>query len=314
MKAGIIGSGMVGATAAFSIMMQNAANEIILIDRDYNRAKAEADDIRHASPFAHPINIYAGDYADLVDADIVIITAGASQKPGQTRLDLLKTNTSILKDIVVKVLTQTPETILLIATNPVDPMTHLAAYYAKSFGVPSSKVIGTGTTLDTARFRSLLGVQMGVNPQNVHGYVIGEHGDSEVLTWSIVDIGGLSLEEYTKIRNIQFGQAERDAIDKSVRYAAYNIIEGKGSTYYGIGGAIARILNIIKNNQRSFITICTPVKEIAGVPDVTIALPHLLGRQGVITTLPFNLNKEETGLLIKSAEIIKGEISNLNLE
>jgi L-lactate dehydrogenase len=314
MKVGIIGSGLVGSTAAFSIMMQNAANEIILIDKNHQRAKAEADDILHASPFAHPVNIYAGDYADLSNSDLVVITAGASQKPGQTRLDLLNKNAAIIKDIVGKILEQAPGAILLIATNPVDAMTHLAARYAKAFGLPASKVIGTGTTLDTARFKSLLGIQMGVDPKNVHAYVIGEHGDSEVLTWSIIDIGGLPLEEYTKIRKIQFGKDEKEAIDKKIRYAAYDIIRGKGSTYYGIGGAIAKIINIIKNNQRSFITICTPVREVAGVQNVTISMPHLLGSQGVISTLPFNLNKPETEALIRSAEIIKSEIDKITYE
>jgi L-lactate dehydrogenase len=313
MKAGIIGSGLVGATAAFSIMMTNAANEIILIDKNHDKAKAEAADIRHASPFSHPVNIYAGDYADLKNADVVVITAGLSQKPGQTRLDLLNKNAAIMKDIVERVISQAPDSLLLIATNPVDAMTHLAAKYAMEQGVPSNRVIGTGTTLDTARFRSLLGVQLGVDPQHVHGYVVGEHGDSEVLTWSIIDIGGLPLEDFTRLRKIQFGEPEKQAIDQSVRYAAYHIIEGKGSTYYGIGGAIARILNVIKNNQRAFLTICTPVNEIAGVEDVTIALPHLLGSQGVLSTLPFRLNEEETQALKKSAEIIKSEIDKINV-
>lgn len=311
MKVGIVGSGLVGSTAAFSVMMRNAANEIVLIDKNHKRAKAEADDIRHASPFVHPVNIYAGVYDDLADARVVVITAGVSQKPGQTRLDLIKTNALILRDIIGKVLKQAPDAILVIATNPVDPMTHLAARYAEEHGVSSSRVIGTGTTLDTARFKSLLGVQMGVDPQNVHGYVIGEHGDSEVLTWSIIDIGGLPLDEYARMRKIQFGDPEKKAIDKSVRYAAYNIIEGKGSTYYGIGGAIARILHVIQNNQRAFITICTPVKEIAGVKNTTVSLPHLLGSKGVISTLPFNLNEEETKALGRSAEIIKDQIERV---
>jgi len=313
MKIGIVGSGLVGATAAFSVMMRNAANEIVLIDKNHKRAKAEADDIRHASPFVHPVNIYAGVYDDLAGAKVVVVTAGVSQKPGQTRLDLIKTNASILKEIIDKVLKQAPDAILLIATNPVDPMTHLAARYAENYGVPSSRVIGTGTTLDTARFKSLLGVQMGVDPQNVHGYVIGEHGDSEVLTWSIIDIGGLPLDEYAQIRKIQFGEPEKMAIDESVRYAAYSIIEGKGSTYYGIGGAIARILNIIQNNHRAFITICTPVKEIAGVQNTTISLPHLLGSKGVISTIPFRLNEQETKELARSAEIIKDQIDNIGI-
>lgn len=312
MKIGIIGSGFVGATAAYAIMMRKGASEIVLIDRNENKAKAEAADIRHASPFVHPVNIYAGSYKDLKFSDLIIITAGISQKPGQSRLELLQKNAEILKDILHKVMANSSGALILIATNPVDIMTHIAVKYAEKQGFPEHKIFGTGTTLDTARFRSLLGNHIGVDPNHVHGYVIGEHGDSEVLTWSIVDIGGLPLEEFAKLRDIPFDKKIRDRIDDQVRHAAYHIIEGKGSTYYGIGGSIARIVDIISHDQRAFITICSPQESIAGIDDVTLAMPHLVGKEGILSTLPFHLNEEETSALRKSAEILKKEIEKVS--
>ena len=184
MKIGIIGSGFVGATAAYAIMMRKGASEIVLIDRNEDKAKAGSADIRYASPFVHPVNIYAGSYKNLNHSDLIIITAGISQKPGQSRLELLQKNAEILKDILHQVMAHSSGALILIATNPVDVMTHIAVKYAEKQGHPKHKIFGTGTTLDTARFRSLLGNHIGVDPNHVHGYVIGEHGDSEVLTWS----------------------------------------------------------------------------------------------------------------------------------
>jgi L-lactate dehydrogenase len=305
MKLGIIGSGFVGSTAAYAIMLRGGASEIILIDKNHQRAEAEAADIRHASPFVHHVKVYAGDYSDLKGATMVIITAGMAQKPGQSRLDLMNKNASILKSIMDNVIQYAPESLMLIATNPVDIMTHLAAKYAEQKGLSRSKVFGTGTTLDTARFRTLLGDYLGVDPAHVHGYVIGEHGDSEVLTWSIIDIGGLPLEEFAALRNRKMDQSVKDDIDEQVRHAAYKIIQGKGSTYYGVGGAISRIVDIIEHNHRAFITICTPVQEIAGVEDVTISLPHLVSGEGVLAALPFKLDNQEKEQLKKSAQTIK---------
>jgi L-lactate dehydrogenase len=289
-------------------MLKGGASEIVLIDKNRERAEAEAADIRHASPFVHHVRVYAGDYADLKGTTMVIITAGISQKPGQTRLQLLNQNAAILKDIMNQVIHYTRDSLILIATNPVDIMTHIASRHARDQGLPAGKVIGTGTTLDTARFRTLLGDHLGVDPAHVHGYVIGEHGDSEVLTWSIIDIGGLPLEEFASLRKIKMGEEERYSIDKQVRDAAYRIIQGKGSTYYGVGGAISRIVDIIEHNHRAFITVCTPVEEVAGVRDVTLSLPHLISSEGILAQLPFKLNGEETDKLRKSAQILKEQI------
>jgi len=311
MKLAIIGSGFVGATAAYAIMLKGGASEIVLIDKNKERAEAEAADIRHASPFVHHVKVYAGDYSDLKNTTMVIITAGVSQKPGQTRLDLLNQNAAILRDIMDQIIYYTNDSLILVATNPVDIMTHIASKYAQDKGIEAKKVIGTGTTLDTARFRTLLGDHLGVDPAHVHGYVIGEHGDSEVLTWSIIDIGGLPLQEFASLRNVEMGQKEQDYIDDQVRHSAYHIIQGKGATYYGVGGAISRIVDIIEHDHRAFITICAPVDEIVGVKDVTLSLPHLVSGKGVMAQLPFKLSPDETEALKKSAQILKEQIQNI---
>jgi len=313
-KIGIVGSGLVGATAAYAMVMRGIGREIVLVDLNRGRAEAEADDIRHAVPFAHPVNIWAGDYADLAGCRVVVITAGVNQQPGETRLQLLARNAAVFRQVVPTILTHAPDALLVVATNPVDITTHLTAQLAARHGVPSSRVIGSGTTLDTARFRTLLGSHLGVDAQHVHAYVIGEHGDSEVLTWSLVTVGGLPLDGFCRQQGITFDDNVRQQIDHGVRRAAYSIIEGKGATYYGIGSALARIVDVILRDQRAILTICTPLPEVLGVADVTVALPHLLGGAGVITLLPQPLNDEEKTLLYRSAQVVKDAIASLPLE
>jgi L-lactate dehydrogenase len=308
MKVGIIGSGMVGATSAYAIMLCRAASDIVLIDINKKRAIAEAQDILHAVPFASATDIIAGDYIDLKDAKIVIITAGANQKPGETRLELMGRNAAIMRDIISNVVKYNPNPVFLIATNPVDIITHICVSIAKEFGISPSRVIGTGTTLDTARFRSLLGNCVGVDPQNVHAYVIGEHGDSEVLAWSNIDIGGVSLEDFIDFRKIVFNEEIKKQIDDGVRNAAYKIIEGKGSTYYGIGGAIAKIVDVINRNNRAVLTVSTFNKDIEGIRDVTLSLPHLIGGEGDLGVLPIKIDIKEKLLLKNSALVIKSRL------
>lgn len=308
MKVGIIGSGMVGATAAYAIMMRKAASDIVLIDANEKRAIAEAADIQHAVPFAHATDVYAGGYQDLKDAKIVVIAAGASQKPGETRLALMERNASITKSIISNVAGVSPNAIFLVATNPVDIITHICVNIAKDFNIPSSKIIGTGTTLDTARFRTLLGNLIGVDSQNVHAYVIGEHGDSEVLTWSNIDIGGVTFEDFIEFRKIEFNEKIKDKIDDGVRNAAYKIIEGKGSTYYGIGGAIAKLVDVINRDNRAVLTVSTFNDDVEGIKNVTLSLPHIIGGNGDLGVLPIKLNVKEKMLLKKSAEIIRAKI------
>jgi len=311
MKIGIVGSGLVGSTAAYALVMQGIGRRIVLVDLNKARAQAEADDIFHAVPFAHPMQVDAGDYNDLGGSRVVIITAGVSQKPGETRLQLLERNAAVFRDVVPKVLTHASGAVLLVATNPVDVMTHLTARYAAELGVDSRRVIGSGTTLDTARFRTLLGRHFGVDPHHVHGYVVGEHGDSEVLTWSQATIGGTTLEAFCRLQDMCLEEETKADIDRRVRRAAYNIISGKGATYYGIGGALARIVNVITHDQRAILTVCTPMPEVAGVRDVTVSLPHLVGGEGILATLPLPLNEDEQLALNASARTIRDVIDAL---
>ena len=311
MRIGIVGAGLVGATAAYALVMRGVGREIILIDKNEARAQAEADDILHAVPFAHPLQVRRGSYRDLVDSHVVILSAGVNQQPGETRLQLLERNAAIFREVVPQVLQWAPEAVLVVATNPVDVMTHLAAHYAAQHHVSSGRVLGSGTMLDTARFRALLGRELGVDAQHVHGYVIGEHGDSEVLTWSLVNIGGASLETFCRGRGICFDEEKRQAIDNTVRGAAYQIIAGKGATYYGIGAALARLVHAILHDQRAVLTVCAPLQWVEDVQDVTLSVPHLVGGRGIIAQLPMKLDSQEKRALRNSAMLIRSVIDQL---
>src|SRR5947199_10825215 len=223
MKVGIVGSGFVGATAAYTLVMQGVGREIVLVDRNAERAAAEADDVRHAVPFAHPLDVRAGGYEDLAGCRVVLLCAGVGQKPGETRLQLLQRNAQVFGEVVPAVLKAAPDAVLVVASNPVDVMTHIAARFAADCGVAAGRVLGSGTTLDTARFRSLLGGHCGVDPHHVHAYVIGEHGDTEVLTWSLATIGGMALEEFARLRRIDLDESVRKDMDAKVRGAAHSI-------------------------------------------------------------------------------------------
>jgi L-lactate dehydrogenase len=299
---------MVGSTCAYALVMSGVGREIVLVDINHARAQAEANDIYHAVPFAHPLTVSAGDYPDFVGAQVVIIAGGVAQKSGETRLQLLQRNVEVFRQIVPSILQHAPEAILLVVTNPVDIMTHLAAHFAAEFGIPPSRVIGSGTTLDTARFRALLGRHFGVDPHHVHAYVIGEHGDSEVLVWSQATIAGWSLSEFARVQGNALTQAQCLQIDENVRRAAYQIIVGKGATYYGIGSAVARIVDVLLHDQRAILTICA---RITGVPDcdgLTLALPHLVGGEGALGTIPLRLDTREREQLRRSAGILREAI------
>ena len=311
MKVGIVGSGFVGATAGYALVMQGVGREIVLVDKNTDRAAAEADDIRHAVPFAHPLDVRAGGYEELAGCKVVILSAGVGQKPGETRLQLLQRNAQVFREVVPAVLTQAPDAVLVVATNPVDVMTHLASRFAAACGVSPGQVLGSGTTLDTARFRSLLGGYCGVDPHHVHAYVIGEHGDSEVLTWSLAMIGGMSLEEFTGLRGIDLSSSVRHDIDRKVRGAAYTIINGKAATYYGIGSALARIVDVILHDQRAVMTVGAPTPDAAGIRNVTVSLPRLVGGRGVLETFPLPLTQEETNQLRASALVIRQGLDEL---
>ncbi len=312
MKVGIVGAGFVGATAAYALVMRGIGRQIVLVDRNEARARAEADDLLHAVPFAHPLDVVAGGYPDLAGARVVILTAGVGQSPGETRLQLLARNAAVFREIVPAVLEQAPEAVLIVATNPVDVMAHLAARFAAERGVPRSRVFGSGTTLDTARFRTLLGRRLGVDAAHVHAYVVGEHGGSEVLTWSIATVGGLPLADMAERHGVPFDAEVRKGIDAAVRGAAYSIISGKGATYDGVGSALARVVDAVLGDQRSVLTVCSPEAEVAGVRDVTVSLPRLVGGAGVLETLPLVLPPEEEQALARSAGVVRAAIDGLD--
>jgi L-lactate dehydrogenase len=311
MKVGIVGSGLVGSTAGYALVMQGVGREVVLVDKNSARAEAEADDIRHAVPFAHPLEVRSGEFKDLTGCRVVLLCAGVAQKPGETRLQLLHCNAGVFRDTVPQILAHAPEAVLVVATNPVDVMTHLASRIAGQCGVDVGRILGSGTTLDTARFRSLLGGHCGVDPHHVHAYVIGEHGDSEVLTWSAATVGGMPLEEFTRLRRIDLSSSVRKDIDVKVRGAAYSIITAKAATYYGIGSALARIVDVILHDQRAVMTVGAPSAEVAGVRNVTLSLPRLLGGQGVLETFPLPLSQEETAQLRDSARVIRQALDEL---
>ena len=311
LKVGIVGSGLVGSTAAYALVMQGIGRQIVLIDARRERAQAEADDVLHAVPFAHPLDVRAGDYSDLAGATAVILAAGVAQKPGETRLELLSRNAAIFREIVPRTLDAAPDAVLVVATNPVDVMTHIAAQAAAARGVRSGRVLGSGTMLDTARFRALLSRHVGVDAQHVHAYVVGEHGDSEVLTWSVATVGGVPLAEFCRMRGAPLDLTHRRHIDLGVRRAAYSIIAGKGATYYGVGSALCRIVDAILNDQRAVLTVCAPVEGVRGLGNATFSLPRLVGGSGAGDFLPMPLDVDEQSALERSAAVVGQAIQSL---
>lgn len=312
MKIGIVGSGMVGAATAYALVMRGVGREIVLVDKDGKRASAEAEDISHAVPFSHPLLVRSGDYGDLKGSRIVVISAGVSQKPGENRLDLLKRNAAVFKDVVSNILKYERDALLLVASNPVDIMTHLTARFAAPYDIPSTRVIGSGTTLDTARFRTLLGHYVNADAQHIHGYVVGEHGDSEVLTWSALRIGAMTLEDFCEQQDICIDDHMRRHIDDQVRNAAYRIIQGKGATYYGVASALAKIADAVIRDQRCILTVSTPAPHVAGVADVSVSLPRIVGGDGVLATFQCGLDEGEATALKESARIVRRAIEDLD--
>ncbi len=309
-KVGIVGAGMVGSAAGYAIALMGTASEIVLVDRNAALARAQAEDIAHAVPFASSTMVQDGDYAALAGADVVILAAGVSQKPGETRLALLERNAAVFADIVAAVLRAAPDAILLVATNPVDIMTDVATRLS---GLAPARVIGSGTVLDTARFRSLLGRHLGVAPQSVHAYVLGEHGDSEVLAWSTARAGSLAIRDFAA----QVGAAITDDviadIDAGVRRAAYRIIEGKGATWYGIGAGLARIVRAITRDEAAVLSVSMQTPVVAGVTGATLSIPRVVGRAGIIADLLPELDDAERAALARSATMLAETAAALKL-
>ncbi len=305
MKIGIVGAGQVGATAAYAMTMRGVGSEIVLVDRKADLAVAQAHDILDATPFAHPVRVRAGEAADLDGAGVVVLAAGADQKPGESRLDLLSRNAAIFAEIVPGVLAAAPNTIFLVASNPVDIITQIVTVLAARHGVAPERVIGSGTILDSARFRTLLAAHLGISPAYIDARVLGEHGDSEVLYWSGAVAGGLSVTDAARQMERELTEADRSRIDTAVRRAAYAIIQGKGATWFGVGAGLARIAQVIQGDERALITCSMSMAECHGVRDVALSLPRVLGAGGVVRTFMPNLDAEEIAALKRSAEILK---------
>lgn len=307
-KVGIVGTGMVGASFAYALMQRSLTNEMVLIDANRGRAEAEAMDLQHGLPFVRPIDIRAGDYADLAGAAITVVTAGAAQKPGETRLQLLERNAAIFRQIIPPIAEHNPDGIIVVATNPVDIMTTLAIKYS---GLPAQRVIGSGTVLDTARFRAMLGEHYDVDPRSVHAYIVGEHGDSELPLWSLANIAGMRLQDFHPVSGAGFDQAAHQRIFERTRDAAYAIIERKGATYYAIGLGLLTVVESILRNQRSVLTVCSQMSGQYGVSDICISLPTIVGAGGAEQVLLLNISPEEEEAFRRSANTLKERLAQV---
>ncbi|MBO1074681.1 lactate/malate family dehydrogenase [Roseomonas marmotae] len=306
-KVGIIGAGLVGAAAGYLLANVPGVSEVVLVDLDRARAESEAADISHAAAFGSPALVRAGDYADLDGSQVVVITAGTSLKPGQTRLDLLAANIGIISSVLERVLEVVPDTVLLFATNPVDVMPAVAV---RRFGVPRGRAIGTGCALDSARFRDRLARHLGVSPSSVHAYVLGEHGDSEVIHWSGAQIAGMPLTDFAEKMGNPLPPELRETIAREVRTSAYRIKEGKGVSNFGIGGCIARLTRAIVNDEHVVFSTCTVMDEVLGVPDTCISLPHVLSSEGASHPFLPRLDGTEEAALRHSAEVLRKAIQD----
>ena len=301
MKVGIVGAGMVGSAAGYALALRGGASEIVLVDRNEALAVAQAEDIAHAVPFAHPVRVRAGDYDALDGAGVVILAAGVAQKPGEDRLSLLSRNADVFAQVLEGVQRAAPDALLLVASNPVDVMTEVTLRVS---GLSAKRVIGSGTILDTARFRSLIGGHLGVAPQSVHAYVLGEHGDSEVLAWASARAGSEPVARFAAQVGAPITEDVRARIDEGVRRAAYRIIEGKGATWYGIGAGLARIVQAVRDDQRSVLSVSMVTPEVEGVKNVALSLPRVVGGAGIVATLMPELAGDEAQALRRSAELL----------
>ena len=310
-KVAIVGVGNVGATLGYGLLVSGLATEIVLIDQNFSKAEGEAMDLTHAVPMMKPTKIYAGNYKDCASAAITVITAGAAQKPGETRLDLAAKNTSIIKDIIIEIVKFNPDGLILIATNPVDILTYAAIKYS---GLNPNRVFGSGTILDTARFRFLLSQRFEVDPRSVHAYIIGEHGDSEVPVWSIANIAGMQLDDYCTINHMGCGSNELNEIFVGTRDAAYHIIERKGATFYAIAAGLVRILEAVLRDQSTVLSVSSLIHDYYDLNDVCFSLPTVIDRGGIQKVIKLKLADEEKIGLINSANVLKNMIKQLGLE
>lgn len=300
-KVAIIGCGFVGSASAFALMQSGLFSEMVLIDVDKKRAEGEAMDIGHGISFASQVKIYAGSYEDVKDAAIIIITAGAAQKPNETRIDLINKNTIIMKSIISEIKKQDFQGILLIVSNPVDILTYIAW---KESGYPSNRVIGSGTVLDSGRFRYVLGEHLGVDTKSVHAFIVGEHGDSELAAWSNARIGGLTINDFCELRGHSNPESEMNKLFENVKNSAYEIIERKQATYYGIAMAVKRICQTIVRDEKSILPVSSLVSGEYGINDVVLSIPAIVGKEGVEKIVPIQFDDKELEKLHQSAEFL----------
>jgi L-lactate dehydrogenase len=310
-KVTIIGAGFVGSTTAYTLMLSGLISEIAIIDINVDKAEGEVMDLNHGVPFVSPVKIHMGTYEDCSNSDIIIISAGVNQKPGETRLDLLRKNTEVFKNIIFNITKYAGNNpILLVVTNPVDILTYVTC---KISGFPENKVIGSGTVLDTARFRYLLAHNLGIDARNVHGYIIGEHGDTEVAVWSIANIAGIPIDTYCEKCQRCKDKIRRQEIFLEVRNAAYNIIKKKGATYYAVALSVKRIVESVVRNENSILTVSSLLRGQYGLDDVCLSLPTIVNSKGIEEVLDMPLNSQEMDFLNKSANSLKNILRKLDL-
>ncbi len=307
-KAAIVGCGFVGSASAFALMESGIFSEIVLIDADRNKAEGEALDISHGLPFAKPMQIYAGGYEDVSDAYVIIVTAGAGQKPGETRLDLVQKNVGIFKSIIPEIVKYNHNGILLVVANPVDILTYTAARLS---GFPSNRVFGSGTVLDTARLKYLLGEHLDVDNRSVHAFIIGEHGDSEIAAWSSANVSGIPLNHFCEMRGYFDHSEAMKRIADDVKNSAYEIIEKKRATYYGIAMSVRRICEAIVRDEKSILPVSVVQNGNRGISGVALSMPAIVGKNGVEAQVPIELNNEEETALKESSETLKKVINDI---
>ena len=310
-KVAIIGSGFVGSTSAFALMQSGLFSEMVLVDVNHDRAEGEALDISHGLPLARPMKIYGGSYDDIVDAAIIVITAGANQKPGETRLDLVRKNTEIFKTIIPEIAERDCQGILLVVSNPVDVLTYVTL---KVGGFPKDRVIGSGTVLDTSRLKYLLGEHLGVDSRSVHAFIIGEHGDSEIAAFSSANVSGIPVHEFCELRGFYQHDKAMLEIATKVKNCAYEIIERKQATYYGIAMAVKRICEVILRDEKSILPVSVLMEGAYGIRDVVLSMPTVVGKDGAETQVPIALDDEELKKLQESSEVLHDVIAGLDLE
>ena len=309
-KAAIIGCGFVGSTTAFALMQTGVFSALVLIDANPARAEGEAMDLSHGLPFAHPMKITAGTYDDIGDCALIIITAGASQRPGETRLDLVQRNVAIFRTIIPAITQRNREAVLLIVSNPVDVLTYAAL---KLSGFPEHRVLGSGTVLDSARLKYLLSQHLEVDSRSVHAFVIGEHGDSEVAVWSGANVSGVALNHFCELRGHFDHPAANDRLYREVRDSAYDIISRKGATYYGVAMAVTRVALSIVRDEHSVLPVSSMIHGLYGIQDLCMSIPAVVGRKGIETVLDISLNPLEQSGLLRSAETLRQTIDSLAL-